>query len=87
MCSSHNHTHICVNLQLVIAATKKHMVGTCLAVQWLRICTFITGGTGSITGQGTKIPDFVWCNQKITRNKFYKEVYDVMKAHNRRNLT
>ena len=43
MCSSHNHTHICLNLQLVIAATKKYMVGTCLAVQWLRICTSSQG--------------------------------------------
>ena len=26
-----------------------------LAVQWLRLCTFPAGGTGSIPGQGTKI--------------------------------
>ena len=70
MCLLHNHTHICVNLQLIIAATKKYMVGTCLAVQWLRICTSITGGTGSITGQGTKIPHAMWYDQKIARNKF-----------------
>ena len=31
---------------------------------------FITGGRGSITGRGTKIPHAVWCDQKITRNKF-----------------
>ena len=30
--------------------------GTSLAVQWLRLCAFTAGGTGSIPGQGTKIP-------------------------------
>ena len=31
-------------------------VGTSLAVQWLRLCTSTAGDTGSISGQGTKIP-------------------------------
>ena len=35
---------------------KKIGQGTSLAVQWLRLCTSTAGGTGSIPGQGTKIP-------------------------------
>ena len=31
-------------------------MGTSLAVQWLRLHTCTAGGTGSIPGQGTKIP-------------------------------
>ena len=30
-------------------------MGTSLAVQWLRLCASTARGTGSITGQGTKI--------------------------------
>lgn len=30
--------------------------GTSLAVLWLRLCASITGGGGSISGHGTKIP-------------------------------
>ena len=40
------------------------MIGTSLAVQWLRLCTSTAGGTGSIPGQGTKIPHAMQCNQK-----------------------
>ena len=31
-------------------------MGTSLAVQWLRLHTPNVGGTGSIPGQGTKVP-------------------------------
>ena len=34
-------------------------LGNSLAVQWLGLCTFIAKGTGSIPGQGTKIPQVV----------------------------
>ena len=30
--------------------------GTCLAVQWVRLCTSNAGGAGLVPGQGTKIP-------------------------------
>ena len=40
------------------------MIGTFLAVQWLRLCTSTAGGTGSIPGQRTKIPHAMQCNQK-----------------------
>jgi len=43
--------------------------GTSLAVQWLRICTSIAGSTGSIPGQGTKIPHALWSSQNINKNK------------------
>ena len=35
-----------------------------LVVQWLRLCASIARGTGSIPGQGTKIPYAAWCGQK-----------------------
>ena len=38
--------------------------GTSLAVQWLRLCTPNAGGTGSISGRGTKIPHATWRGQK-----------------------
>ena len=43
--------------------------GTSLVVQWLGIHTSIAGSTGSIPGQGTKIPHALWCSQKISKNK------------------
>ena len=36
---------------------------TSLVVQWLRLCTFTTGGTGSIPGGGTKIPQATGVSQ------------------------
>ena len=38
---------------------------TSLAAQWLKLCTSMAGGTDSIPGQGTKIPDAAWCGPKI----------------------
>ena len=38
--------------------------GTSWAVQWLRLCTSIAGGLGSIPGWGTKIPHATRCSQK-----------------------
>ena len=34
-----------------------------LVVQWLRLCTFPAEGRGSIPGQGTEIPQSMWCGQ------------------------
>ena len=39
---------------------------TSLVLQWLVLCASTAGGTGSIPGQGTKIPHAMWCGQKIT---------------------
>ena len=33
-------------------------------VQWLRLQAFTAGGTGSIPGQGSKIPHATWRRQK-----------------------
>ena len=41
---------------------------TFLVVQWLRLCAFNTGGTGSVLqyrGWGTKTPHAVWHSQKV----------------------
>ena len=35
-----------------------------LVVQWLGLCAFTAEGMGSIPGQGTKILQAVWCDQK-----------------------
>ena len=42
---------------------------TPLAVQWLRFCAYISGGTGSIPSWGTKIPHDTQCGQKQTNKK------------------
>ena len=41
--------------------------GTSLVVQWLKLCTFTAGGTGSIPSQGTVILQASWCSQKLKR--------------------
>ena len=45
------------NLTLII-------LGSSLAVQWLRLRASTAGGAGLIPGQGTKIPHAVWHSQK-----------------------
>ena len=40
------------------------MIGTSLAVQWLKLCASIAGGMGSISGWGTKILHAAWRGQK-----------------------
>ena len=42
---------------------KTEASGTSLAVQWLGLSTSTAQGAGSIPGQGTKIPQAVWCGQ------------------------
>ena len=50
----------------------KTPVGTSLVVQWLQLCPSNAGGTGSIPGQGTKIPhNEMW--QKKKRKKERKK--------------
>ena len=39
-------------------------------VQWLGLCTLTAEGPGSIPGQGTKIPQPVWCGQKKKLSEF-----------------
>ena len=43
-------------------------LGTSLVVQWLRLHTSTANSTGSIPGQGTKIPHAVLCNQKENKD-------------------
>ena len=45
------------------------MLGTSLAVQWLRLRASTAGGTGSIPGWGAKIPHTTWHGQKIKKIK------------------
>ena len=43
-------------------------LGNALAVQWLRFCTFTSERMGSISGQGTKIPQTPWLDKKKKKN-------------------
>ena len=47
-----------------ICVLKINVLGTSLAVQWLRLHVSNTVGTGSIPGQGTRIPQVAWHGQK-----------------------
>ena len=47
---------------------KFHLLGTSLAVQWLRLHASTAGGTGSIPSWGTKIPPASWCGQNNNNN-------------------
>ena len=42
-----------------------HNLGPSLEVQWLRHCTSMVGGMGSIPGWGIKIPCATWYGQKL----------------------
>ena len=48
---------------------KYKRLGTSLAVQWLRLHTSTIEGTGSTSGQGTKIPHAIQHGQNIKLNK------------------
>ena len=51
------------NLGSVVTKFKREL-GTCLAVQWLRLCTSTAGGMGSVPDRGAKIPHAAWGGQK-----------------------
>ena len=42
----------------------KVVLGTSLAIQWLRFWVSSAEGASSIPSQGTKIPHATWCGQK-----------------------
>ena len=46
------------------AMSKIDNLGNSLVVQWLGLRAFTAEGSGSIPGQGTKIPQAVWQGQK-----------------------
>lgn len=52
---------------------KYDLVGDFLVVQWLRHHTFAAKGPGSIPGQGVKILQAVWRDQKIIIIKLIKK--------------
>ena len=49
------------------AGTEVRRLGNSLAVQWLRLCTSTSRGTGLLPGQGTKILQAVRHGQKINK--------------------
>ena len=62
------HVHVIISDQAVLSKNGCH--GTSLAVQWLILCAYIAWGTGSIPGQGIKIPHaarYDQIKQKITK--------------------
>ena len=44
--------------------TFKSALGNSLVVQWLGLCAFTAEGPGSVSGQGTKIPQATQHSQK-----------------------
>ena len=52
---------------------KQYFKGTSLAVEWLTHHTSIARGMGSSPGQGTKIPQAMWCGQKEKEKKERKK--------------
>ena len=49
--------------------SKRIKIGNSLAIQWLGPCILISKGLGSISGQGTKIPQAIWSSQKENRKR------------------
>ena len=60
--------------------------GTSLAIQWLKLLTTISGGTGSIPGWGTKILHAAWCGQKKKEKRKKKSICKREKEVNGDNL-
>ena len=56
-------------MNILLAAVKEENLGNFLVVQWLGPRTSTAGGTGSIPGQGTKIPQAVQPKKKKKRKK------------------
>ena len=52
---------------------KYDLLGNFLVVRWLRCHTSTAQGAGSIPGQGAKIPQAVWHDQKIIIIKLIKK--------------
>ena len=50
---------------------KQFSSGPSLAVQWLRLHASTAGDTGSIPGQGTKIPHTAWLKKKRSSSALY----------------
>jgi len=46
------------------------MTGNSLAVHWLGLYTYTAKGVGLIAGQGTKIPQDLWCCGKKKKDIF-----------------
>ena len=57
-----------VEIFLIYSSLNSSLLGDSLAVQWLGVRTSTTGGTGSIPGQGTKIPQATPLGQKKKKN-------------------
>ena len=51
------------DLKIISYAFFKVILGNSLAVQWLGLRDFTAEGAGSISGQGTRIPEAVRCDQ------------------------
>ena len=49
-----------------VCGVLNRVIGTFLAVQWLRLCASNARGEGSIPGRETKIPHATGCSQKKT---------------------
>ena len=63
---------MCTEGAVSLRGTKLYLnfwLGTCLVVQWLRLCTYNAGGMGSIPGPATTIPHAVRYNQKVKKKK------------------
>ena len=52
-------------------------LGSSLVVQWLGLCPSTAGGTGSIPGQGTKIPHALRCSPPPQKIPNIKKVLDL----------
>ena len=59
---------------MVLEGSELSVTGNSLMVQWLGLLDSTEGDTGSIPGQGTKIPHATQCGQKRKFKKKRKEL-------------
>ena len=55
--------------------------GTCLVLQWLRLCASKAGGICLSPSHGTKIPYAMWRSRKKKKKKTSLEVTYIISAH------
>ena len=63
-----------------VCGVLNRVIGTFLAVQWLRLCASNARGEGSIPGRETKIPHATGCSQKKNHCKWRNRGKDNISA-------
>ena len=65
-------------MEMLMAYLLKDIVGTSLAVQWLRLHISTAGDMGLIPGEGTRIPQATWHGQKKKKKTQWTHIHCIV---------